>query len=334
MARSASSRVWTSRSTGASALVILGRSGSRQERDPETAHRSREARRRHASLFDGLEITDLSERALYPMRRRVAMLFQGGALFDSMTVFQNVSFPLREHDRSGRRRRSPSVVRREAVWLVRQPAWRSRAPLPLGTLRGHEEARGAGAIPGAWIPEVVLFDEPHDRTRSGHLRYHRPPDAEPRNEELGDDLGGRHPRSSRMARAGGRPRGLPRRGALHVSWAPGTRRSRADGDTALTRLPRRPARGGRECGVRPGLACWSILAIIASLGLMAIFLVGARNKSSSEPQERVLRELRVGRAAWRPEGRCSSTASPWAAFGGSSCRSEVDEKLLTVWISV
>ena len=47
--------------------------------------------------LDGTEITDLPEKDLYPLRKRVAMLFQGGALFDSMTVYENVSFALREH---------------------------------------------------------------------------------------------------------------------------------------------------------------------------------------------------------------------------------------------
>ena len=48
-------------------------------------------------VFDGVELSSLEERELFPLRRRIAMLFQSGALFDSMNVLDNVAFPLREH---------------------------------------------------------------------------------------------------------------------------------------------------------------------------------------------------------------------------------------------
>ena len=47
-------------------------------------------------LFEGEDITKLKERQLEPVRRKIGMLFQDGALFDSMNVFDNVAFPLRE----------------------------------------------------------------------------------------------------------------------------------------------------------------------------------------------------------------------------------------------
>jgi phospholipid/cholesterol/gamma-HCH transport system ATP-binding protein len=47
-------------------------------------------------LFEGQEVTRLKERELEPVRRKIGMLFQDGALFDSMNVFDNVAFPLRE----------------------------------------------------------------------------------------------------------------------------------------------------------------------------------------------------------------------------------------------
>jgi phospholipid/cholesterol/gamma-HCH transport system ATP-binding protein len=47
-------------------------------------------------LIEGTDITQLSGRRLDRVRERFGMLFQGGALFDSMTVFDNVAFPLRE----------------------------------------------------------------------------------------------------------------------------------------------------------------------------------------------------------------------------------------------
>ena len=48
-------------------------------------------------LVGAEDVTQLSERALFRVRRTLGMMFQGGALLDSMTVFENVAFPLREH---------------------------------------------------------------------------------------------------------------------------------------------------------------------------------------------------------------------------------------------
>ena len=50
-------------------------------------------------LVDGEDVTSLSEGALFRVRRKLGMLFQGGALLDSMTVFDNLALPLREHER-------------------------------------------------------------------------------------------------------------------------------------------------------------------------------------------------------------------------------------------
>jgi phospholipid/cholesterol/gamma-HCH transport system ATP-binding protein len=50
-------------------------------------------------LVDGEDVTTLSEEALFRVRRKLGMLFQGGALLDSMTVFDNLALPLREHER-------------------------------------------------------------------------------------------------------------------------------------------------------------------------------------------------------------------------------------------
>ncbi len=48
-------------------------------------------------LVDGDDVTRLSERQMYKVREKIGMMFQGGALLDSMTVFDNLAFPLREH---------------------------------------------------------------------------------------------------------------------------------------------------------------------------------------------------------------------------------------------
>src|SRR5687768_11729974 len=48
-------------------------------------------------IFDGTDLATLDEKGIYAARRRMGMLFQFGALFTDLTVFENVAFPLREH---------------------------------------------------------------------------------------------------------------------------------------------------------------------------------------------------------------------------------------------
>src|SRR5436305_11876972 len=77
-------------------FVILGRSGTGKSVTLRQLN-GLEKPEAGSVTFDGTDLTKLEERELYPFRRRIAMLFQGGALFDSMNVFDNVAFPLREH---------------------------------------------------------------------------------------------------------------------------------------------------------------------------------------------------------------------------------------------
>ena len=92
-------------------------------------------------LVDGEDVTRLSERELYRVRRKLGMMFQDGALLDSLTVFDNLAFPLREHDRLDEprdRRRRPRPPRGG------RPA-RRRRPAAEPALGRHGEARGARA---------------------------------------------------------------------------------------------------------------------------------------------------------------------------------------------
>src|SRR5216117_3270534 len=77
-------------------LVILGGSGS--GKSVTLRHMlGLEAPDDGRVIVEEEDITDLPEEELYRVRKKFGMLFQSGALFDSMTVFENVAFPLREH---------------------------------------------------------------------------------------------------------------------------------------------------------------------------------------------------------------------------------------------
>jgi phospholipid/cholesterol/gamma-HCH transport system ATP-binding protein len=100
-------------------------------------------------------VSRMSERRLIPIRRRFGLLFQGGALFDSMTVEGNVCFPLVEHDVG-----TPSYRlwrSREVLGLVGLQGMEHRYPEELS---GGEKKRVALARAIALDPQVILYDEP------------------------------------------------------------------------------------------------------------------------------------------------------------------------------
>ena len=135
-------------------LVILGRSGSGKSVTLRQLNGLEKPDSGTVS-FDGVEITSMHEKDLYPIRRRIGMLFQGGALFDSMTVEENVSFPLREHR---------DMDEEEILDRVRQKlslvGLKDVEELMPSELSGGMKKRVALARSLAMDPEVVLFDEP------------------------------------------------------------------------------------------------------------------------------------------------------------------------------
>jgi phospholipid/cholesterol/gamma-HCH transport system ATP-binding protein len=103
----------------------------------------------------GEEITKLSERQLYRVRARIGMLFQGGALLDSMSVFDNVALPLREHTELSERDVAAEVTRRLAAVGLADTGRLLPRQLSGGMMRRAALARAI-----VMDPEILLCDEP------------------------------------------------------------------------------------------------------------------------------------------------------------------------------
>ena len=103
----------------------------------------------------GQDIVPLSERELDPLRRRMGVVFQGAALFDSLTVFENIAFPLRLHTPAGEREIRDRVA--EVLAQVGLPGIEEQVPAELS---GGMKKRVGIARALVLQPEAVLFDEP------------------------------------------------------------------------------------------------------------------------------------------------------------------------------
>ena len=105
--------------------------------------------------FEGWNIPALSRSELYLARKKMSMLFQSGALFTDMTVFDNVAFPLREHTQLPEDLlRTLVLLKLEAVGL------RGAAQLMPSELSGGMARRAALARAIALDPDLILYDEP------------------------------------------------------------------------------------------------------------------------------------------------------------------------------
>jgi len=135
-------------------LVVLGESGS--GKSVLLKHINALIRPDSGSvLFDGRDISRLSEVRLTPVRMRIGMLFQGGALFDSLSVADNVGFALDQHAlASGEDRESRVKELLDAVGLAG-----TGLKMP-SELSGGMRKRAALARSLAINPEVMLYDEP------------------------------------------------------------------------------------------------------------------------------------------------------------------------------
>jgi phospholipid/cholesterol/gamma-HCH transport system ATP-binding protein len=106
--------------------------------------------------FDQEDVTRAADEQLIKIRKRMGMLFQGGALFDSMTVADNVAYPVREHFKDYDEEKIAKIVK-EKLALVDLKGVENTMPADLS---GGMKKRVALARAIATDPEVILYDEP------------------------------------------------------------------------------------------------------------------------------------------------------------------------------
>ncbi len=106
-------------------------------------------------LFDQQDIPRLSRRALYKMRERMSMLFQSGALFTEMNVYDNIAFPIREHSNL-----SEHLIEKMVLMKLEAVGLRGARYLFPSELSGGMARRAALARAIALDPELILYDEP------------------------------------------------------------------------------------------------------------------------------------------------------------------------------
>ncbi|CAH9063334.1 Intermembrane phospholipid transport system ATP-binding protein MlaF [Pseudoalteromonas holothuriae] len=106
-------------------------------------------------LFEGQSIPSMSRKALYDIRTKMSMLFQSGALFTDMSVFDNIAFPLREHTQL-----SEELIRLVVLMKLQAVGLRGAKDLMPSELSGGMARRAALARSIALDPELIMYDEP------------------------------------------------------------------------------------------------------------------------------------------------------------------------------
>jgi len=106
-------------------------------------------------LFDGKDIPQLSRKDLYETRKRMSMLFQSGALFTDMSVYDNIAFPIREHSQL-----PEAIIEKIVLMKLEAVGLRGARDLYPNELSGGMARRVALARAIALDPELILYDEP------------------------------------------------------------------------------------------------------------------------------------------------------------------------------
>jgi len=105
--------------------------------------------------FDGQDIPTLPRGALYQARKKMSMLFQSGALFSDMSVFDNVAFPIREHTKL-----PEQIIRMMVLMKLEAVGLRGARDLMPAELSGGMARRAALARAIALDPQLIMYDEP------------------------------------------------------------------------------------------------------------------------------------------------------------------------------
>ncbi|OUR59908.1 phospholipid ABC transporter ATP-binding protein MlaF [Colwellia sp. 39_35_sub15_T18] len=106
-------------------------------------------------LFAGKDIPKLSRKELYETRKRMSMLFQSGALFTDMSVYDNIAFPIREHSNL-----PEAIIEKIVLMKLEAVGLRGARDLQPNELSGGMARRVALARSIALDPELILYDEP------------------------------------------------------------------------------------------------------------------------------------------------------------------------------
>ncbi len=106
-------------------------------------------------IFDGSDVTKLGKQELYGLRRKMGMLFQGAALFNSVNIYENIAFPLREHTNL-----PESVIKKIIKIKLEMVGLRGVEELMPAQLSGGMTKRVGLARAIVLDPHVVFYDEP------------------------------------------------------------------------------------------------------------------------------------------------------------------------------
>ncbi|MBI1860001.1 MAG: ATP-binding cassette domain-containing protein [Deltaproteobacteria bacterium] len=106
-------------------------------------------------FFHDDDILKFDEDDLLPIRKRIAYVFQYGALFDSFTVFENLAYPLREHTNMGE-----AAIRKKVLATLERVGLRGNENLFPSEMSGGMQRRVGVARSIVMDPEVILYDEP------------------------------------------------------------------------------------------------------------------------------------------------------------------------------